>query len=172
MTTRFPAGGSSCSGPPLFFHLSISSFSMEEWRAVPFTISTAITWPRYSNVVFSEIGELEVNRENILEYMKKDKWLAVGEVVFKANCVSCHGADGGGLVGPNLTDDNWKNVSKVEDIATVIMNGAAKGAMPAWKNRLSHPNQFVLTAAYVARMREKPVSGKAPEGDIIIKSWE
>jgi cytochrome c oxidase cbb3-type subunit 3 len=121
---------------------------------------------------FSEIWELEPDRETILEFMQKPKWLAVGKVVYQTNCVSCHGADGGGLVGPNLTDNRWKNVRKIEDIANVIMNGAANGAMPAWKNRLSHPNQFVLTAAYVATLMDNPVSGKAPEGDAVITSWE
>ncbi len=116
---------------------------------------------------FQEIGELKPDRATILKYMNEPDWLAVGKVVFKTNCVSCHGADAGGLVGPNLTDDSWKNVHNVEDIAKVIEIGAANGAMPAWKNRLSHPNQIVLTAAYVASLRKNPVSGRAPEGNVI-----
>lgn len=121
---------------------------------------------------FEEIGELQPDRETIVKYMKEDKWLSVGRVVYKTNCVSCHGADGGGLVGPNLTDDHWKNVAKVEDIAKVISEGAANGAMPAWKNRLSHQNQIVLTAAYVASLRgTTPAAGKAQEGNLI-KPWE
>ena len=119
---------------------------------------------------FSEIGNLEADRETILKYMQDPEWLTVGEVVYKTNCVSCHRADGGGQVGPNLTDDYWKNVKNVEDIAKVIEQGAAKGSMPAWRNRLSHQNQIVLTAAYVAAMRENPVAGKAPEGNKI-KGW-
>jgi len=122
---------------------------------------------------FQEIGELEADRETILKYLNDEpKWMAVGAVVYKTNCVSCHGADGGGLVGPNLTDDSWKNVRTVEDIAKVIADGAANGAMPAWKNRLSHQNQIVLTAAYVASLRNTPVAGKEAEGDIKITSWE
>ena len=118
---------------------------------------------------FSEIGELKPDRETILKYMNdEDDWLTVGRVVYLTNCVSCHGSDGGGLVGPNLTDDYWKNVRNIEDIASVIENGAANGAMPAWKNRLSHPNQVVLTAAYVGSLRKNPVSGKkGPEGNKI-----
>ena len=116
---------------------------------------------------FDEIGELEADRETILKYMQEPKWVTVGKVVYKINCVSCHGVDGGGVVGPNLTDDYWKNVKNVEDIAKVIQDGAANGAMPAWKNRLSHKNQIVLAAAYIASLRGTGVEGKAPEGNEI-----
>ena len=72
--------------------------------------------------------------------------------VFLTNCQSCHGPDGSGVVGPNLTDDYYKNVKKITDIAEVIKNGAAGGSMPAWKTRL-HPNEVILMAAYVAGLR-------------------
>ncbi len=121
---------------------------------------------------FAEIGELDSDKETILKYMYDEpEWLAVGKVVYQTNCVSCHAADGSGLVGPNLTDDYWKNVRSVEDIAKVMENGAANGAMPAWKNRLSHKNQIVLTAAYIASLRAEPVTGKAPEGNKI-PQWD
>ena len=126
-------------------------------------------------VHFQEIGELQADRATIIEYMNKPEWLAVGKIVYKTNCVSCHGSDGEGKVGPNLTDDYWKNVNSVEDIAKVIEKGAANGAMPAWKNRMSHQNQIVLTAAYIASLRANPVSvgsgGKDSEGNQIAP-WE
>ncbi len=122
---------------------------------------------------FSEIGELQPDRETILKYKDDPKWRSVGKVVFKTNCVSCHGSDGSGLVGPNLTDDYWKNVKKIEDIPRVIAEGAANGAMPAWQNRLSHQNLIVLAAAYVASMRENPLPGKAPEPEAVkLPAWE
>ena len=120
---------------------------------------------------FQEIGELQADRATILKYMKDPKWSAVGKVVYQTNCANCHGPDGGGAIGPNLTDHFWKNVKNVEDIARVIRDGAANGAMPAWKNRLSHQNQIVLTAAYVASLRGQEVSGKAAEGNEI-PAWE
>lgn len=117
---------------------------------------------------FSEIGQLTGDRATLVKYMNDKKWLAVGRVTYKTNCVSCHGANGEGGIGPNLTDDNWKNVKNVEDIASVISNGAANGAMPSWKNRLSHPNFIVLTAAYIASLRgSNPANSKAPEGNVI-----
>ncbi len=123
-------------------------------------------------VRFKDIGELNADRETLLKYMKEKEWLSVGRSVYQANCVSCHGSKGEGLVGPNLTDNRWKSVSHIEDIAKVISDGAANGAMPAWKKRLSHPNLIVLTAAYVASLSESPVPGRAPEGDRVIESWE
>jgi cytochrome c oxidase cbb3-type subunit III len=121
---------------------------------------------------FAQIGELRPDRETLLTYMNDPKWLLVGETVFKANCVSCHGPGGRGGVGPNLTDDHWKHVNAIEDIASVIADGAANGAMPGWRNRLSHVNQVVLTAAYVASLRgSNPPGGTPPEGQEI-PAWD
>jgi len=115
---------------------------------------------------FSGIEELKPDEATLVKYMNDPKWLKVGEATFKANCVSCHGQNGQGLVGPDLTDDMWKNVAKIEDIAKVIEVGAANGSMPAWRNRMSHINQLVLTAAYVASLRgTNPANPKAPGPD-------
>lgn len=117
---------------------------------------------------FHGIGDLQPDEATLLKYLNDPQWLKVGEITYKANCVSCHGLNGEGLVGPNLTDDNWKNVTKLEDIAKVIEVGAANGSMPAWRNRLSHVNLIVLTSAYVASLRgTNPANPKAPEGNPI-----
>ena len=107
----------------------------------------------------------------ILKYVNDPRWGKVGEVVFKTNCVSCHGDKGEGKVGPNLTDDAWKNVKSVEDIAKVVIEGANGQAMPAWKTRL-HPNELVLVASYVASLRgSNPSGAKPPEGNAI-PAWK
>lgn len=122
---------------------------------------------------FSEIGTLTPDRATILKYMDDPKWRVVGEIVFKTNCVSCHAENGRGNVGPNLCDDNWKNVKVIEDIAKVIAEGANGQAMPAWKNRL-HPNELVLVSSYVASLRgSKPANAKDPiAGEVIIPPWK
>lgn len=119
---------------------------------------------------FGEIGDLEPTRENIVKYMHDEKWLGVGAATFATHCKSCHGADGSGISGPNMTDDYYKNVEKIEDIATVIRDGAANGAMPAWGNRL-HPNEIVLAAAYVASLRGKDLPTTRPVEGKIIPPW-
>lgn len=119
-------------------------------------------------VKFGEIGDLSADEATIAKYMRDPKWLAVGKATYNANCVSCHGIDGGGGIGPNLTDDHWKGVRHLDDIARIIQNGAANGAMPAWGSRFNHPNVVVLTSAYVASLRgTSPSSPKAPEGSVI-----
>lgn len=113
---------------------------------------------------FGEIGELTPNRENVVKFLYEESWLKVGEAVFKANCVSCHGKEGGGLVGPNLCDESYKNVKDIADILKVLQKGANAGAMPAWENRLS-ANEIVLVSSYVAALRgTNPAVAKAPEG--------
>lgn len=113
---------------------------------------------------FAEIGELEGDEATLVRYLDDSTWVRVGQSVYKANCTSCHGADGGGLVGPNLRDEAYKNVRSIEDIYEIVNNGAAAGAMPAWKNRLEQ-NERVLVAVYVASLRGTDEGGgKAAEG--------
>lgn len=108
---------------------------------------------------FGEIGDLEADEPTILTYMEKDEWLKVGAATFATNCVSCHGREGEGISGPNMTDDLYIHVKGVADIAKVVNEGAKNGAMPAWANRL-HPNEVVLVSAYVASMRGQNLDGK------------
>lgn len=119
---------------------------------------------------FGEIGDLTPDEATILKFMKDPQWLQVGEATFKTNCVSCHGPEGVGISGPNLTDDSYLHVKKIEDIAKVIHDGAKNGAMPAWGNRL-HPNEVVLAAAYVASLRGKNLSSARLAEGTVIAPW-
>lgn len=114
---------------------------------------------------FADIGELQGDAMTLAKYKDEPRWLRVGQSVFASNCVSCHGALGEGLVGPNLRDESYKNVRSIEDIYTVVTQGAAAGAMPAWGDRLGQ-NERVLVAAYVASLRgtDPEGAGKGPEG--------
>lgn len=144
----------------MYFHIGAPGRSIADQYDAELAANTRLQ--------FEKIGDLEANEETILAYMNKDSWLKVGQVVFKTHCISCHGRDGEGLVGPNLTDESFKYVRKIEDIANIISTGAGNGAMPAWSNRL-HVNEVVLVSAYVASLRGQKTAakGKAPEGSQI-----
>ncbi len=142
----------------LFYHGGAAGRSVEDQYGVALATNTRLQ--------FAEIGNLTPDANTIATYMHKGSWVKVGESVFKANCISCHGRNGEGQVGPNLTDEMYKNVVKIDDIAKVINEGAGGGAMPKWSNRL-HPNEVVLVSAYVASLRGKNVEGRIPEGRAI-----
>jgi cytochrome c oxidase cbb3-type subunit 3 len=122
---------------------------------------------------FAEMGELEMNEATVLEYMGEPEGLKVGAAVYEKHCRSCHGDNGEGKEGPNLTDDYYKHVKSPGDILMVVDQGANNGAMPAWGTRL-HPNEMVLVASYVANMRGKNLTGgrQADEkGYVVIPAW-
>lgn len=117
--------------------------------------------------LFGELGDLEGDEPTILRLMAEDKWLNVGHSVFARNCTQCHGAEGGGINGVNLTDHSYKNVKHLADLYSVVTTGVVDKGMPAWNNRLQN-NERVVVAAYVASLRGKNVPGGRPaEGDTI-----
>jgi cytochrome c oxidase cbb3-type subunit 3 len=118
------------------------------------------------------LGEIRPDRETLVRFASQGGGaLAVGRSIYQANCIACHGPNGGGLVGPNLTDDHYKNVREIEDILGVINKGAAGGAMPAWLNRLDE-SERVLVSAYVASMRgQDPGPNPRPAEGNVIPPW-
>lgn len=116
---------------------------------------------------FAEIGELKADGESVRKFIHKPSWVAVGKAVYRQNCVSCHGQDAYGLIGPNLADNAYKHIKNLDDIVDVIANGRGNGSMPAWKNRLSL-NEQVMVSAYIAAIRDTADGqGKDAEGKTI-----
>lgn len=117
-------------------------------------------------IQFEKIGELKGDEPTLVKYAYDDEWLKVGAGIYRANCISCHGRNGEGNVGPNLTDEFYKYIRKPEDVLTIIEKGAGNGAMPAWGNRLGL-NERVLVSSYVMSLRGKNLDGKAADGQEI-----
>lgn len=115
---------------------------------------------------FAELQQIPMGEEKVRRIMGQPKWLEMGAQVFDGNCVICHNKDGSGLVGPNMTDDHYKNVTDLAGVIGVIENGAANGAMPAHKTILNE-NEIALVAGYIASLRGKNLPGKEPEGEVI-----
>jgi len=94
--------------------------------------------------------------------------LEAGKTVFNTYCVACHMADGGGGIGPNLTDDKWILGGGIEKIMNTINEGGRAGkGMISWKTTIK-PEERQQVASYVISLQgTTPASPKAPEGDII-----
>ena len=89
--------------------------------------------------------------------------LASGQTIYINNCAPCHRADGGGLVGPNITDDYWIHGSTFEDSLKTIWNGVPEKGMITWKGVLK-PDQIHAVASYIFTLRgTHPPNPKLPE---------
>lgn len=121
----------------------------------------------FFEVLAKRLGDVKPDESTIVRLSHDDTFMATGRVLFRANCAVCHSADGGGGTGPNLTDDHYINVKKVEDLYRTIHDGVVNKGMPAWSKSFGEPQMIVL-AAYAASLRgAKPAVPKAPQGDVI-----
>jgi cytochrome c oxidase cbb3-type subunit 3 len=102
--------------------------------------------------------------EQFVAMSKDPAKVAEGQAVFTTTCVACHRPDGGGLIGPNLTDDFWIHGGKPSEIHKVITEGVLAKGMPNW-GRMLKPEQTDAVTAYVISIQgTNPVNPKAPEG--------
>lgn len=95
--------------------------------------------------------------------------LTIGKELFTTNCAACHRADGGGQIGPNLTDKNWILGGGVKEIFHTISNGGRDGkGMIAWKGTLK-PKEIQKVASYILSLQgSNPKDAKEAEGEIWI----
>ncbi|MEC5166003.1 cytochrome c oxidase cbb3-type subunit 3 [Flavobacterium sp. PL11] len=96
--------------------------------------------------------------------------LAVGKEIFNTNCAACHRTDGGGQIGPNLTDDEWILGGGIKNIFHTLVNGGRDGkGMISWKGTLK-PKEMQKVSSYVISLRgTNPPDAKGPEGEIYIE---
>lgn len=105
-----------------------------------------------------------VTDEALLVLAKDDKTVAEGKQLFVSTCAPCHGAQGQGLVGPNLTDKFWLHGGKPVDIHKSITNGYPDKGMRPWGQVLG-ANRVRTVAAFVLSIRGQNLPGRPPQGD-------
>ena len=97
-----------------------------------------------------------------LDPSKDPAVLAQGKKTFLTLCAPCHRPDGGGLVGPNLTDDYWIHGPLFADNLRTIWNGVPEKGMITWKNSLK-PKEVYEVASYIFTLRgSHPPNPKPP----------
>ncbi|GMV21394.1 MAG: cbb3-type cytochrome c oxidase N-terminal domain-containing protein [Vicinamibacterales bacterium] len=92
--------------------------------------------------------------------------LAKGEEIFNGMrnlCHTCHRKDLGGVIGPNLTDDQWMHGCTVSEMANNIKTGfPVKGMLPYGSGQPLTDEELLQVVSYiVAKRGTNPASPKA-----------
>lgn len=107
---------------------------------------------------------------NTVEFLADASDLKAGQSIFEAKCAVCHKSDGGGGIGPNLTDKNWILGGGIKNVFRTISEGGRDGkGMVAWSKEGLKPNEMAQVASYVLTFEgTTPAEPKAAEGEIWI----
>ncbi|HFK5569686.1 TPA: cytochrome c [Elizabethkingia meningoseptica] len=142
-----------------------------------------IEYDKEQKTMLAAIAEYEKTAPKItLETAKYDPSnVAEGEQLFKTNCLTCHGENGKGGIGPNLTDKYWVNVKQKDlfhNVFWMLENGSPNNpAMRAFiKEGTISGKDAEKIAAYVYHINQEtpPVTveqgGASPQGEEA--TWE
>ena len=89
-----------------------------------------------------------------------------GQEIYLQNCGVCHGNQGEGMIGPNLTDEYWLHGGDIKDIFRVVKYGVPDKGMVPWESSLT-PIQIAQVSNYIASLRDtNPPNPKEPQGEI------
>ena len=117
----------------------------------------------------SAAGAAGGDEASLLKLVSDASALKDGAELYTTRCAACHSAQGQGLIGPNLTDDNWIHGGKITDIHRTVVNGVIEKGMLAWKDQLT-PQQINAVVAYVWTLHgTNPPNPKAPEGEKVTR---
>ena len=142
-----------------YYHISDKGLSSSEQYAVEMEEAAAAV-KAYLATQADQVDETNV------EALVDPDQLALGESIFTTQCAVCHMADGGGGVGPNLTDEYWLHGGDIKDIFTTIKYGVPEKGMISWKAQL-RAGDMQRVASYILTLGgTTPADPKAPEGDL------
>jgi cytochrome c oxidase cbb3-type subunit III len=119
-------------------------------------------WKRGEQIKLASLAKFEASLATLTPLQDKQV-LNAGMNVYTTMCAPCHRPDGGGLVGPNLTDDYWIHGSNYLDNVKTIINGVPEKGMLTWRGILK-PAEIQAVASYIYTLRgTKPPNPKLPE---------
>ncbi len=103
--------------------------------------------------------------EDTVEPLTDDESINNGKEIYRKNCIACHGELGGGLIGPNLTDEYWIHGGGIKNIFKVIKYGVPAKGMISWQQQLN-PKQIQEVSSFIISIEgSNPLNAKQPEGD-------
>ena len=116
--------------------------------------------------VYAATGPAFKTDEGALREYATDAAMAeAGAATFAAVCAACHGQNGEGVIGPNLTDEHWLYGSAPPEVWSSIAEGFPQQGMPPMEDQLG-PEERAQVMAYVYSLQgSDPPNPKAPQGE-------
>jgi cytochrome c oxidase cbb3-type subunit 3 len=140
----------------LYYHISNGPSSEQEYQAEMKQAALAIE-------VYRKNAKNLVDETNVTVLTDATD-INAGKAIFIQYCAVCHAADGGGLVGPNLTDNYWLHGSDIKNIFNTVKYGIQGKGMKSWQQELS-PVMMAQVSTFITTLKgTTPASPKAPEG--------
>jgi len=103
--------------------------------------------------------------ENNVELDLSPEMVIPGQEIYLQSCGVCHGNQGEGMIGPNLTDEYWLHGGDIKDIFRVVKYGVPDKGMVPWESSLT-PVQIAQVSNFIASiMGTNPPNPKDPQGD-------
>ncbi len=128
--------------------------------------NAAMNKARIEKEIFEANNKDRIDENNIA--MADAAGIKAGQALYDANCVACHLKDGGGIVGPNLTDDYWIHKGSLNDIYKTIKVGYPDKGMQPWASNFS-PKEISFIASFIKSLKgTKPATPKEPQGEIYV----
>lgn len=104
--------------------------------------------------------------ENNVAMLTEESKIQEGQAIFMKHCAVCHQKDGGGSVGPNLTDAYWIHGNDIKDIFSTIKYGVPT-KMISWQDQLN-PSEMQKVASFIKTLEgTTPQDPKEPQGQLI-----
>ena len=103
--------------------------------------------------------------ENSVELDLRLEMVTAGQEIYLQSCSVCHGNQGEGMIGPNLTDEYWLHGGDIKDIFRVIKYGVPDKGMVPWESSLT-PVQIAQVSNFIVSIGgTNPPNPKEPQGD-------
>lgn len=143
----------------IYYHYGKGKLALEEYAADVQAFNEAEA-ERLAN-----LGE--VTNDVLKEMAANPALMAEARAQFTETCKSCHGEQGQGGIGPNLTDHYWLHGAQPMEIYNTINHGVPEKGMEAWGEKLE-PQTVRILAAFVTTLKDtNPPNPKAPQGELV-----
>jgi mono/diheme cytochrome c family protein len=118
-----------------------------------------------SSGVGSEAGVFQPSAESQIAALTDAASMEAGHAIFIKNCASCHGKEGQGGIGPNMTDDYWIHGAGMNNMVHTIKVGVPAKGMISWQPVLSEKEILQVTSYILTLHGTEPPNPKKPQGE-------